>query len=101
MARGQKTIIDGYIESFSPKYGTYFESFIGGAAVFFNLQPPGSFISDFNPEVVNVYQVLKHKIQALIDDLSRHEISKTYYYQIRNADRLPDFSMWSDRTRAI
>lgn len=97
---GKRRLVPDIVQRMPQNYGTYFEPFIGGGAVFFSQCPPGAFISDFNPEVVNVYNVVKHKVHDLMADLSRHPISKADYLRIRNADRAADFADWSDVARA-
>lgn len=67
----------------------YFEPFIGGGAVFFNLQPKHGIINDYNTELINVYQVIKDFPEELIEDLGRHINEPDYYYHIRNIDREP------------
>jgi len=97
---GKRRLVPDIVARMPKRFGTYFEPFIGGGAVFFDQCPPGAFISDFNPDVVNVYNVVKHKVQALMEDLSSRQISKEAYMRIRNADRLPSFSTWPDVARA-
>lgn len=64
----------------------YFEPFLGGGALFFNLQPVQAELSDVNEELINVYRVVRDDVQALIRDLERHRYEKTYYYAMRAAD---------------
>lgn len=65
----------------------YFEPFIGGGAVFFNLQPTNAVINDFNEELINVYNVIKNNLDELIIDLKKHHNNAEYFYQIRSLDR--------------
>lgn len=78
----------------------YFEPFIGGGALLFACRPKKAYISDINPELINAYQVVKNDVEALIKNLSKHTYEKTYYYEIRNADRFPSFKRWSQVRRA-
>ncbi|MEG3618924.1 Dam family site-specific DNA-(adenine-N6)-methyltransferase [Magnetovibrio sp. PR-2] len=97
---GKRRLVSQIRAAMPDEFGTYFEPFIGGGAVFFDHVPPGAFISDFNPEVANVYNVVKHKVWELMSDLRRHPIDKKYYYRLRNADRSPDFQQWDAVKRA-
>lgn len=49
--------------------GTYFEPFIGGAAVFLNLQPSRAVISDINPRLIGFYSNVSSSCPELIDSI--------------------------------
>jgi DNA adenine methylase len=73
-----------------PCNGTYFEPFLGGAALFFALQPKKSVLSDTNHELVNLYQQVRDAPLELISVLKTYENSETAYYGIRaQTPRLP------------
>lgn len=71
------------------EYRNYYEPFVGGGAVLFDLQPTCAVINDFNAELINCYQQIKDNPAALIQLLMAHQInnSKEYYLEIRSADR--------------
>ena len=76
------------IEEVLPKtYTTYYEPFIGGGAVLFELQPNKAVINDVNSELINLYNVIKCNVEALIEDLKKHENTSEYFYGIRELDR--------------
>lgn len=78
------------IKSLMPdNYNNYFEPFIGGGALFFDLSPDKAVINDFNNELINCYQQIKEYPQKLIDLLAKHQEnnSKEYYLELRSADR--------------
>lgn len=78
------------IKQYLPKeFNQYFEPFIGGGAVFFELKRENSFINDYNPELTNLYEVIKTNPKALIRDLKKHINTEEYYYAIRALDRDP------------
>ncbi len=83
-----------------PKFGRYFEPFLGGGALFFSLQPKQAFLSDNNAELINAFSVVRDKVRPLIKDLQQHAYDSEYYYQIRRADQHPEFSEYSDVQRA-
>ena len=81
-------------------YSIYYELFMGGAALFWHLQPSKAILADINPELVNTYQCIQQDVEALIVDLQQHYYDKEYYYQIRNCDRLPEYATWSNIQKA-
>jgi DNA adenine methylase len=78
----------------------YFEPFIGGGAVLFHLQPENAVINDFNKELINVYNVVKNRLDDLVIDLKKHKNTSEYFYQIRGVDRTDEFLKLSDVQRA-
>ena len=90
------------IEKHVPDYNRYFEPFIGGGAVLFELCPKSATINDFNPELTNLYKVIKTKHKKLIELLKIHKQnnSEEYFYEIRGLDRLEDYAKLSDVERA-
>jgi len=72
---------------FPQDFNNYFEPFLGGWSVFFNIQKEKSFLSDINEELINTYQVIKNNPQELIKFLKTLKYSKEFYYKIRSWDR--------------
>lgn len=52
-----------------PHYNSYIEPFFGGGALFFAVRPSNAIIADSNPELINLYQVVKQDVGNLIDAL--------------------------------
>lgn len=76
------------IEKVLPKtYTTYYEPFVGGGAVLFELQPKKAVINDVNVELVNLYNVIRDDVESLIEDLKKHKNTSEYFYSIREQDR--------------
>ncbi|MGT2925721.1 DNA adenine methylase [Streptococcus cuniculipharyngis] len=78
------------IKSLMPEhYGNYFEPFVGGGALFFDLVPKTATINDFNIELINCYQQIKDNPKELISLLAEHQASnsKDYYLDLRSVDR--------------
>jgi len=67
----------------------YFEPFLGGGAVLFDLAPNSAVVSDINTELINMYQVIRDQPKALISKLSKLENTSDTYYAIREWDRKP------------
>ena len=91
-AGGKRQIIDKLKEYIPEEYDTYYEPFIGGGALFFELSPKKAVINDSNVELINVYKVLcnEDKFNKMIRVLNSHETnhSEEYYYELRNKDRI-------------
>ena len=87
---GGKRQLLGELRSYMPEtYGRYFEPFVGGGALFFDLAPEKAVNNDFNEELINTYLQIKNNPAELIDLLIKHKEnnSKDYYLELRSADR--------------
>ena len=73
-------------EKFDIRHGRYFEPFVGGGAVFFDLLPETAFLSDLNNELVTTYNVIKSDVENLIKSLKRHKLDKEYFLKVRAQD---------------
>ncbi|WP_322744089.1 DNA adenine methylase [Planktothrix mougeotii] len=81
---------------------TYFEPFLGGGALLFELQPKTAIVNDSNSELINCYQVIKDDVEELIELLKVHKAknSKEYYDDLRGIDRLKQYSKFSKAEKA-
>lgn len=71
-------------KEFDLQNNRYFEPFVGGGAVFFDLLPKNAFLFDLNSELITTYKVIKNNLDELIHDLKTHEINKEYFNFIRS-----------------
>lgn len=78
-------------EYFNPTTNTYYEPFVGGGAVFFDLLPQNAELSDLNKELVTAYNVIKNNADELIESLNKHIYDKEYYLEVR-ARKIDDLS---------
>lgn len=85
---GGKRQILNEITRYVPKsFKTYFEPFLGGGAVLFELQPKKAIVNDLNKELINVYEVIKNNVDELIEDLGYYENNSECFYATRELDR--------------
>ncbi len=84
---GKRQLIPQLSQYFPDKFNSYIEPFVGGGAIFFYLLPQKSVLMDNNPELINTYQVIKYKVEELIESLRQHKNNKDYFYEIRSWDR--------------
>ena len=97
---GKRQLMPELLKNLPKSFERYFEPFVGGGALFFNLQPDNAYISDMNEELINLYQVVKNDVTALIEDLSKHENSKEYFLNVRELDKFDDYKNLSPVKRA-
>lgn len=57
---------------------------IGGGGLYFALKPSNAIISDPNPAIGNLYQVLATDPDGLIQEIQQYSADKTSFYQLRN-----------------
>lgn len=72
-----------YPSGFDGTSGRYLEPFVGGGAVFFDLQPKNATISDLNSELITTYLVIKDNVEPLIALLKKHIYDKDYFLKMR------------------
>lgn len=98
---GGKRQLLGDIRKYVPaRYGTYFEPFLGGGAVLFDLQPKKAVVNDISAELVNSYEVIRDYIDEILLDLAKHKNEKEYFYAVRELDRTPEFKHFTPIERA-
>lgn len=86
-AGGKRQILQHILKQIPEEFSTYYEPFLGGGAVFFDLQPQKAVVNDINEELVNVYTVIRDNLEELIEDLKKHKNERDYFYAIRELDR--------------
>lgn len=99
---GKRQLLPNLLELMPERYGRYYEPFVGGGALFFELAPRQAVINDFNEELINAYFQIRDNPVGLIDLLNIHRLNNTkeYYLDIRSADRDGRIQMMNDIERA-
>lgn len=91
------------LRKFTPKeFNTYYEPFIGGGAMLFDLVPVNANVSDINHELINIYQIVKSNVDALIAELEKYVPRNTphEFLQIRSMDRTSSYDNLTNIERA-
>lgn len=70
------------------RIGTYVEPFVGGGALFFDMQPADAILNDVNPCLVNLYVSVRSHKEDLVESLTCYE---TRYNTITTLDAKQDF----------
>jgi len=84
-AGGKRRLLEQYRLAFAalPPFQRYIEPFVGSGAVFFWLRWHPSFLYDMNPELIEVYEVVRDDVEALLEALAKHTNTAEHYYHIR------------------
>lgn len=82
-AGGKSQLLPDILPRIPNAYNRYVEPFIGGAAVFFALQPDTAIISDSNPELINLYQQVANNVEGVIALLKRYQNTEDDFYRVR------------------
>lgn len=87
-AGGKRQLIPQIRERMPAQFNNYFEPFVGGGAVIFELLPENAVINDINKALINAYQMICDYPQEFLQEINRldgemWEDGKEYYYSLR------------------
>lgn len=87
-AGGKRQLLPQIKERMPEKYNNYFEPFVGGGAVMFELLPANALINDINKALINAYNQIRNAPEAFLEavkklDTEMWEDGKKYYYFLR------------------
>lgn len=99
-AGGKGQLLPELVARVPQPFNRYFEPFVGGGALFFNLSPKQAVLSDSNPDLINLYLVIRDQVDELIEDLGQHVYEREYYYRLRQVDRTLEYERWTAVERA-
>lgn len=91
---GKRSIINELIQFIPKEINNYYEPFVGGGALFFEIYDKVnySYLSDLNVDLIVTYNVIKNNPKELIKRLKSYQDrhNKEYYYQIRTMQSLEE-----------
>lgn len=91
-AGGKSRLLPALSNRLPRGFGTYFEPFLGGGALFFHLVarrgPQAAVLSDINSDLVDTYLGVRDKVDHVVDCLREHadRHRRDHYYQIRDQE---------------
>ena len=80
---GKRQLLPQLLAAAPARYGTYFEPFVGGGALFFALRPERAVLSDMNERLVRTYLGVRDEVEGLIDRLSTYPYDKDFFLKLR------------------
>ena len=94
-AGGKRQLLPEIEKHLPKKFSTYFEPFLGGGALLFNLLSENKnlkgHVSDLNSDLVLSYVTIRENLDGLLKSLQKHSDkyfsdSKSYYYSVRESN---------------
>ena len=82
-AGGKRQLLPELKKYVPKKFNKYIEPFVGGGAMFFELNPRSAVLNDSNEELMNAYNVIKNSVNELINELETYLFSNELYYKLR------------------
>jgi DNA adenine methylase len=82
---GKRALAPAILDFFPDSFGTYYEPFFGGGAVFFALQPEIAVLSDANAELINAYTHVRDYPTELAKALRSLKNTEDDYYEVRSS----------------
>lgn len=87
-AGGKRQLLPQIKERMPEQYNNYFEPFVGGGAVTFELLPANALINDINKALINTYKQIQNVPEAFLKAVNKldeemWEDGKEYYYSLR------------------
>jgi DNA adenine methylase len=100
-AGGKRALVAQILQHVPDDVEKYYEPFLGAGSLFFSL--PSSLpkvASDFNVELISVYETIRDDVDGVLRELRKMKNTKEDYLAVRAWDRLPSFSKRSPASRA-
>lgn len=99
-AGGKSRVLPAIVSRIPREFGRLFEPFAGGAALYFHLAREGGYLSDTNAELVNTYEIVRDRVEDLLEILVNYPYEESFYYRVRDMDREPAYATRSALERA-
>jgi DNA adenine methylase len=94
-AGGKGQLLQQLLSRMPESFGSYFEPFVGGGALFFGLSSLGmlkdTYLTDVNEPLIETYKAVRDNVDEVIRNLKTHRNEEDYYYGVRTtAPRKPE-----------
>ena len=67
-------------------FSRYFEPFVGGGALFFELRPRKAVLADVNERLIRTYRGVRDSVDEVIRLLNEYPHESAFFYRLRQAD---------------
>ena len=83
-AGGKRRLVSEILKISPAEFGTYYEPFLGGGALFFSILPTKAVLADANCELIRMYSQIRDHPALVARSLRRLKNSEADYYRIRS-----------------
>jgi DNA adenine methylase len=83
-AGGKTSLLPELLRRVPPRFGAYFEPFLGGGALFFALRPARAVLGDINEDLISAYLEVRDDPEGLMRALDRYDYDREVYYRVRS-----------------
>jgi len=92
---GKRQLLSELLEHSPDEFNAYHEPFLGGAALFYALEPDSAVLSDLNHRLLRTYRAVRDEPEAVIALLETYPYDKEFYLRLRavDIDKRPDFEV--------
>ena len=84
---GKRQLLEKLESRMPENYERYYEPFVGGGSLFFDVKPQKGVINDYNEQLVNAFRQIKENSEQIIKEvriLDGVPCNKERYYELRN-----------------
>ena len=99
---GKRQLLPKLIDLMPKQFNRYYEPFVGGGALLFELTPCKATINDYNTDLILAYREIRDNVKELIEILKIHQENNTkdYYLDLRAVDRDGRIEKMADTEKA-
>jgi DNA adenine methylase len=83
---GKRQVLPALLDRAPSRFGTYFEPFLGGGALFFALRPREAVLADVNERLVRTYRGVRDSVEEVIERLGTYPHDKRFFLRMRKDD---------------
>ena len=80
---GKRQVLDHLVAQAPKKFGTYYEPFVGGGALFWRLKPERAVLSDMNLRLIRTYRGIRDSVHDVIRLLRSYPYEKDFFLDLR------------------
>ncbi len=83
---GKRQLLSELLKHVPEEFNAYHEPFLGGAALFYALEPDSAVLSDLNDRLLRTYKSVRDEPMAVIALLETYPYDKEFYLRLRAVD---------------
>jgi DNA adenine methylase len=85
-AGGKRALLPALTPLLPGRFGTYYEPFLGGGALFFHLAPRPAHLNDANEELIGCYLAVRDRVDEVLDAMAGHVNTQDHFLRVRAQD---------------